>query len=373
MAQLDDTTPTPAQVAAFAEHGYSPEEVAILTPEERRVLLGDAVDSAAEAAAVAETTDDDGQVLEEHGKAPGYPDRPDKLGMPHAEDVDVDDPAKVAADAAVAEAEAAEDAAAKAKTDEEAKAKETGKAPIEPTAQERERRDFVPTMRVPDARDFVAERKTARAELNDARVKWGAGDLSNEDFFALQDRVQDTLDGLTRAETEASIALKYNTESNAKLWESQQADFLDDNPGYKWEASPLRYNALSETLKLHGAEWDKEGLNNRQALKRAKDLVEAEFGPPVPKDAAEAAAAATAAAAKDAEAKATAEAKAKAGRKPDLKAVPTTLAHVPSAADADVGRNSKFDQLDKLEGIEYERELARLPQEEQDRYLRNAA
>lgn len=35
--------------------------------------------------------------------------------------------------------------------------------------------------------------------------------------------------------------------------------------------------SLSETLKLYGAEWMKQGLTNRQALAKAKDLIETDF------------------------------------------------------------------------------------------------
>ena len=58
-------------------------------------------------------------------------------------------------------------------------------------------------------------------------------------------------------------------------------------------------------------------------------------------------------------------------RRPDLKAVPSTIAHLPNAGgeDASVGEG-KFADLDKMNGLDLERAIARMSTEEQQEYAR---
>lgn len=60
-----------------------------------------------------------------------------------------------------------------------------------------------------------------------------------------------------------------------------------------------------------------------------------------------------------------------ASRKPDLKAVPSTIAHLPNAGGADdtVGEG-KFADLDNLSGLDLERAIARMSPDEQQEYAR---
>lgn len=55
-------------------------------------------------------------------------------------------------------------------------------------------------------------------------------------------------------------------------------------------------------------------------------------------------------------------------RQPDLKSVPKTLAKVPAAADADVGKDTEFSHLDDLSGVEFEQALAKLTDDQRARY-----
>jgi hypothetical protein len=60
------------------------------------------------------------------------------------------------------------------------------------------------------------------------------------------------------------------------------------------------------------------------------------------------------------------------GRKPDLTNIPKTLGGLPAAESIETG-GGEFAYLDKLEGMELEAELAKMPKEKADRYLRAAA
>lgn len=57
-------------------------------------------------------------------------------------------------------------------------------------------------------------------------------------------------------------------------------------------------------------------------------------------------------------------------RKPDLSGIPKTLGDLPAAENTDTG-NTEFAHLEKLEGMELEAALAKMPKEQQDRYLRS--
>jgi len=340
MARLPEDNATPEQVKALTEAGFSETEIALFTKDEREAQLDPESDGTAPAEVVAES--DDGPVLDDGKKAKGYADTEDGV-MPHtAEGEDLPEIEEKALE------EKKEDVKAEPKVEVEAK--------VEPVIDETtDKRDFVPKMKVGEVRDWAAERKAARDPLLDARKKWGEGDLSNEDYFAVQDAVQDKLDAITRDEAKAQLKSEYNADAAGALWEHIQAEFIEQNPGWSYEKSPIKYLALSECLKLNGEKWTREGISDYKALRLAKAEVEKTFG------VAEA----------QPEVKPV-EAVKPPSRKPDLRSVPATLAHLPAAADIETGSESEWDRIDGLEGLAQERAIAKLTDEQREAYERAA-
>lgn len=361
MAQLEDTTPTAEELSALKEKmGYTPEEVALLTPEERAELMAD------DGALAPVVEGEEAEPVETKKTARGDADLVDDTGMPHAEAPEVKKPeAKAAADAVTPEAKEAAEAAAAAK-DAEAKAAaeaEGKKEGEEATTEDTGRRDRPLRIPLEADRDFDAEMAAVDAKTAKLMKEWGDGDITNEEYAQRDAALRRESNAIIREQAEASVSAKINQQAAADMWQTQQDEFLEENPGY---APPekgkvnARFSALNEYVKTLARDPVNEHKSGRWHLNEAKRLVEAEFGPvggkPAAKDAP-----------KPAEAPKPPERK-----KPDLKAVPTTLAHVPSASDPDTG-GSEFDHIDNLEGIEQERAIARLSPERLDAYLRRDA
>jgi hypothetical protein len=347
MARLDkpENDATPEQISALKDAGFTETEIQLFTPDEREALLDTENDGAIEGAVHRGVEGDEG-AADEDKAGRGYPDLVDSDAMPHeAEEVEAQ-PTKE-------EKEAEEEPVAAKKDEPEAEAK----AEAEPEPDIKDRREFVPKMRVVELRDWKAERKAVRAPLEDARKKWGEGDITNEQFHAISDEIQDKLDALTVAETEARVAAQFNADAQGSMWEKVQADFMDENPDWTYAKNPLRYEALSSCLKINAETWTKAGYSDYKCIRLAKAEVEKAFGLP---------------AKVEPESKAEPTPKATPRAKPDLKSVPTTLAHVPAAADIETGSDSEFDMLDKLDGLALEQAIARLPEYKQEEYLKRA-
>lgn len=339
MARLPVNEATDGQIEGLTKAGFTKDEIEGMTPDERDALLDQDDDTGITATADQDGNDPDEVVKEPDAK--GFADVTDKTGMPHAEEeieatIEAKKEPKVEAAKPVIEDKPAEVVA-------------------EVESPEPTKRDYVPKMRVPEARDYGAELKSIDDKLDAAEAKWSEGEISNADMTRVRREARNAEREIIAAQTEARVSTKYNNEAAETLWEMQQADFLDQHPEYRFEKSPILYNTLSETLKLYGEEWQKAGLTNRQALNKAHELIQKEFG--------------------KAEVKVPVKepVKAPAARKPDLKSVPVTLAHTPSAADIETDGNSEFDNLDSLEGLEFERALARLPEDKQNAYLKRVA
>lgn len=93
-----------------------------------------------------------------------------------------------------------------------------------------------PTYDKPEARDYETERKTLRASKTDIQKKWSDGELSDEEYAAKTAEVDDQLDALLVAKTEAQTIENLNKQAiiqdqqkvlNAISAASKQANELD--------------------------------------------------------------------------------------------------------------------------------------------------
>lgn len=224
----------------------------------------------------------------------------------------------------------------------------TGKAGVD--EEDDTRPAFVPTYRAEPVENYVEKIAALDQKFED-------GDIKLKDYN--QER-----DELVRAQTKAEISAEQNEQVEKQLWQREISDFIDDNQEYKGK---MRHAALDIAVKDLAGKPENADKSGRWFLREAHKMVQAELGgagkpdpkveDPKPNDKAD-----------DKDKGANANKDKPASRKPDLSLVPNTLSNVP-AADSSEAAGGEFAYLDKLEGIELERALARLPKEKQDRYL----
>ena len=66
------------------------------------------------------------------------------------------------------------------------------------------------------------------------------------------------------------------------------------------------------------------------------------------------------------------ETKPKESRKPDLSMVPKSLAHLPAAEMQQTGDVDEFAHIDRLNGVEQEKAIARMSESERERFMASA-
>lgn len=110
-----------------------------------------------------------------------------------------------------------------------------------------------PTYDKPDARDYDTERKTLRASKADIQKKWNDGELSDEEYAAKTAEVDDQLDALLVAKTEAQTIESLNKQAaiqeqqkvlNAISTASKLANELD----YTDEKVAIAYDKMLRTV-----------------------------------------------------------------------------------------------------------------------------
>lgn len=345
--ELELVEPTPEEVAKLTELGYSRAEMDILSPEERASFLDeDAGDATPSAKSDGYATPTEGKMP--HEEAPLETKTGDEPEAGVTEDIDD-------------ESEEDDQKAASKEPATEAVVGEPDDEPdgdVEDPAAEtqRDRRTFVPRMPAPEARDFDAELNAIDVKKQDLIKKWGGGDMSDEDYATETSRVDRETQQIIRAQTRAELAADFNTQAQTDLWTQQQEEFLEENPDYQPVKGKVnaRFVLLDATVKQMATDSKYAHRSGAYVLREAKKAVEAEFGvakgEPAPKPAAPARA------------------------KPDLRAVPKTLAHVPAASDdSNANPDDEFAHIDNLDGIDQERAIAALTPEKQDAYLRYSA
>lgn len=155
---------------------------------------------------------------------------------------------------------------------------------------------------------------------------------------------------LSREETLAITRREFNEALQQQRWNDAQVAFLADNPRYKSEGLQAALNAHMTRIEHEQATAKKAPLSNLALLQEAHKALNLELGLVTPP-----------AAEKDPgkpKQKTEAEVRQLAAKK-----APTTLADVPNAEDPDDTKGDQFAVLDRLadtDGIEYEREIARL-------------
>ena len=206
---------------------------------------------------------------------------------------------------------------------------ESGKTPEIGNAQ----RPFVPVYQAESIEGIDEQLKALSKQLNE-------GEIDLEEFISQRD-------ALREKQIEANLTQKFNQQSAEQLWNYERKLFFDQNPEYRDN------KALNGALQFMFKELDTQenaGKSGLELLNEAKRLVDEQLGrsggKPLTQPNQE-------------------------PRQPAIEKTPPpkTLAHIPSAAGNETGRD-EFSHLDGLDGVELERALSSLTPEQERRYLR---
>lgn len=202
--------------------------------------------------------------------------------------------------------------------------------------------------------DFDEQLKANRDAAAAARVKFNEGDLDQAELDAELDRLQDERDQLRDLKTRATVSAEMRQQSEQEAWASTINGFMDDAAKtaemgiVDYRKDVAKQADLDAMVRALAATPGNENKPMRWFLEEGHKRVVALHG--------------IAATKKQADTR----------RRPDPSAVVQNLADVPGGAgDADPV-SDEFAELDRLEGLEYERALAAMSEEKRDRYRRLA-
>lgn len=202
-------------------------------------------------------------------------------------------------------------------------------------------------------KDYDDQVKANRAALAEVRRKFDDGELDATERDAQLDKLQDERDELRDIKTRATVSAEMSQQNAQAAWVNTINAFVAD-AAVKPELGIVDYTKdaakqadLDAFVRALAAAPGNESKPSRWFLEEAHKRVVALHAIPTTK---------------------TAPADVK--RKPDASSVVQNLADVPGGAgDADPVSN-EFAELDKLDGLAYERAVAALSPEKRDRYLR---
>lgn len=325
----------------MAEEMEKPSEamLATLTPEERAAIEEDDLSPTEKAALEELAGDDDGD------------DDDDESG--NDDDGKVDDAAAAKDDEAKGDAKAGESAEAATADDDE--------DDDEPAQK------FAPRYKVELPEDFADQVKALdKSELALAK-KFKAGEMEAEEFIAEQKALAGKRGALQKLQDKAETFEELNKQSAEQEWQHSIHTFMrkvKKVDGIDYQKDTEKQADFDTFVKALAAkpenankdyDWFLSTAHKRvKVLHGIADKVETK-GKEEGK----------------ADAKPDAKAAAKAARKPNLAAIPKTLAHVPGG-DGPGDVNDEFVELDKLDGIEYEQALARMTPAQREKYLKAA-
>ena len=217
-----------------------------------------------------------------------------------------------------------------------------------------ERQNFAPD-------DIDAQRDSLRAERSAAHAKLLDGESTQEEFNAIEARVDSKLDDLLTAQVSDRVRANMEQGTLIERWNGLHTEALTAAKavGIDYAAEPAKLTELNDLVSFYGQQAAKQGMSDegskltasRWALNEAATMMNARYGT------AKAPAAAPSPPVKPPRAAA------------DLSQLPPTLAGIPAAADPTVTGSDEFAHIDRLSPSAAERAIAKLTPAEQDRYL----
>lgn len=197
--------------------------------------------------------------------------------------------------------------------------------------------------------DFDQQREALKTERAELKQKYKDGEIDFDEYEDARESLAEREKELDREAVKAEISRDMSAQNAQREWAKTVNNYLDESAKSgldfrKDDAKRQELDLYVKTLAANPANADKPG---EWFLQTAGLMVRAQYGLPAPK----------------------ASANSKNSRKPPIDQIPQTLANVPGGDDASE-TSSQFDHLDKLDGLDLERALAKLSPEQRDQYLR---
>lgn len=207
-----------------------------------------------------------------------------------------------------------------------------------------------------------AQLKELAQARRDARRKYEEGELTEDDYDAELDRIEQERDKANSARIRAEVSADMTTQQLTREYQKTVVSFFDDVKksgfDYKADANKGAMAYLDKTIKAlaQTAEGEEGPELWREILSNAHMLTSAKFKIFAAKQAAG-----------DGAAKGGKAAEVARSRAPDLSNVPPTVGRGPSAGTPSVNAD-EFSHMNGLSGIALERAVARLTPDQQERW-----
>ena len=218
-------------------------------------------------------------------------------------------------------------------------------------AQEGVVQEFVPAFAVPAVADFEGKMAALAAREVALREQLAAGDLDIAAYDAEKTAIIEGRADLRSEQRFASFAAEQNEQNQKARWQWEQSRFFEQDSSTVYK-DPILFAALDASIKALAHQPENANKSSSWFLTQADSAVRKLFGG----------------------LGAPAQAPAAPAKLPVslLQNIPATLAAVPAAALPETGGGDEFAKLERLSGMDLERQLARMAPDEVTRYLRAA-
>ena len=218
-------------------------------------------------------------------------------------------------------------------------------------AQEGVVQEFVPAFAVPAVTDFEGKMAALAAREVALREQLAAGDLDIAAYDAEKTAIIEGRADLRSEQRFASFAAEQNEQNQKARWQWEQSRFFEQDSSTVYK-DPILFAALDASIKALAHQPENANKSSSWFLTQADSAVRKLFGG----------------------LGAPAQAPAAPAKPPVslLQNIPATLAAVPAAALPETGGGDEFAKLERLSGMDLERQLARMAPDEVTRYLRAA-
>ena len=218
-------------------------------------------------------------------------------------------------------------------------------------AQEGVVQEFVPAFAVPAVADFEGKMAALAAREVALREHLAAGDLDIAAYDAEKTAIIEGRADLRSEQRFASFAAEQNEQNQKARWQWEQSRFFEQDSSTVYK-DPILFAALDASIKALAHQPENANKSSSWFLTQADSAVRKLFGG----------------------LGAPAQAPAAPAKPPVslLQNIPATLAAVPAAALPETGGGDEFAKLERLSGMDLERQLARMAPDEVTRYLRAA-
>jgi myosin heavy subunit len=213
--------------------------------------------------------------------------------------------------------------------------------------------EFVPQTEAQPVENFDQRMQEFADKKAELRRKLSDGDIDIEQYEAQKDQLVDQETELKLAQRDYENAIKREQQTARQKWEWEQEQFFDSEANQVYKDKGVRGTAMNAALDRAVRELAQDPANAKRSgswfLQEADRQVREAMGLTKPPKQQE-----------------------RQTRRADLSDIPKTLGNLPAAEQTETG-DSEFGYLDKLEGVDLERELAKISRDpvREARYLRS--